>query len=329
VTPQLKRRLKLVAKLAILAVLVYFVRHSALDGWTKLQDQIAAGRWSPGDLRWSWLVVAAVAYSLGQLPCALFWKRILGGLDQHPPLGAVVRAFYVGHLGKYVPGKAMVVVMRTGMLAERGVKAGAAAVSVFYETLTMMAVGSAVATLILVWKFREHHVWLAAAIGMTCVTAGPTIPPVFEFLLGRLRRGGVESAASSEVRRLGFAALAYGWMLNVAAWLLMGASVWAVLRAIGAESNESLLDQWAVGVAAAALSVVVGFLALIPAGLFVREAVILTFLAPTYGEAAALVAAVMVRLVWLVAELAVSAILYIWKPPQTRPPQADGYTFEP
>jgi hypothetical protein len=62
VTSQLKSRLKLVAKLAILAVLVYFVRHSVLDGWTKLQDQIAAGRWSPGDLRWSWLVVAAVAY---------------------------------------------------------------------------------------------------------------------------------------------------------------------------------------------------------------------------------------------------------------------------
>jgi uncharacterized membrane protein YbhN (UPF0104 family) len=319
-SPAVKSRLKLVAKAAIIVLLIYFVRHSVLEGWTKLQAEIVAGHWSFAQLRWPWLLVAAAAYSLGQLPSALFFHRILAGLDQHPPLAAVVRAFYIGHLGKYVPGKAMVVVMRTGLLAERGVKTGAATVAVFYETLTMMAVGSALATLILVWKFREQTTWLWASIAMTFITAGPTVPPVFEFLLGRLRRGGVESAASSDVRRLGFAALAGGWAIVAVGWMLMGASVWAVLRAIGADSGASLVDQWAVGTAAAALSVVVGFLALIPAGLFVREAVILTFLAPTYGEAAALVAAIAVRLVWLVAEVSVSAILYAWRPPQTRNP---------
>jgi uncharacterized membrane protein YbhN (UPF0104 family) len=136
---------------------------------------------------------------------------------------------------------------------------------------------------------------------------------VFEFLLRRLKRGGVESATHSEVRRLGYTALAGGWALVACGWLLMGFSICAILQAIGAETDETLLGQWAVGTAAAALSVVVGFLALIPAGLFVREAVILTFLAPTYGEPAALVAAVLVRLVWLLSELAVSAILYGWR----------------
>jgi uncharacterized membrane protein YbhN (UPF0104 family) len=87
---------------------------------------------------------------------------------------------------------------------------------------------------------------------------------------------------------------------------------------MGATTDETLLGEWAVGTAAAALSVVVGFLALIPAGLFVREAVILTFLAPTYGEPAALVAAVLVRLVWLLSELLVSAILYGWNTAEAR-----------
>jgi len=309
-SPLWKRRLKLAAKLLVLALTAWFVRRSLVDGWTSLERQIAEGRWSPAQLQWPWLVVAAVTYSLGQLPCGVFWHRILAGLDQHPPLSAVLRAFYIGHLGKYVPGKAMVVVMRTGMLTAQGVKAGAAAVSVFYETLTMMAVGSAVATLIVAWKFSEQTNWLLASAAMTCVTAAPTIPPIFEFVLQRLRRGGVESAASSEVRRLGVGALAGGWLLVATGWLLMGISVWAVLRAVGAESGAPLIEQWAVGTAAAALSVVVGFLSFIPGGLFVREMVLLTFLAPTYGEASALVAAVLVRLVWLVSELSVSAILY-------------------
>src|ERR1043166_7509793 len=116
-SPVLKRRLVLVGKLAILALTAWFIRRSLVDGWTKLEEHLAAGVWSPAQLRWPWLLVAAAAYSLGQLPCGLFWHRILAGLGHPPPLGAVLRAFYVGHLGKYVPGKAMVVVMRSGMLA--------------------------------------------------------------------------------------------------------------------------------------------------------------------------------------------------------------------
>lgn len=318
-SPVVKRRVVFVGKLAILALTAWFIRHSLVEGWTKLEAHIADGKWSLARLRWPWLAAAVATYSLGQLPCGLFWHRILLGLDQHPPLSAVLRAFYIGHLGKYVPGKAMVVVMRTGLLADYGVKAGAAAVSIFYETLTMMAVGAAMAAAIVVWKFRDETMWLLASLAMTCVTAGPTVPPVFEFVLRILRRGGVDSAISSQVRRLGVGALAGGWAIIAVGWLLMGASVWAVLRAVGAEGGSDYVDHLAVGTAAAALSVVVGFLSFIPGGFFVREAVLLTFLAPTYGEDLSLVAAVLVRLVWLVSEVAVSVILYGWRPRSAAP----------
>lgn len=314
-SPAVKRRVTLIAKLAILVLTAWFVRRSLVDGWTKLEAQIAAGVWSPGQLKWGWLAAAAAFYSAGQLPFGIFWRRILIGLGQQPSWGTVLRAFYIGHLGKYVPGKAMVVVMRTGMLAASGVQAGAAAVSVFYETLTMMAVGSTLAAVLIAARFREHTIWLLAAIGMTCVTAAPTIPPIFEFVLGRLRKGGVESAASSQVRRLSFTALAAGWLTVAVGWILMGLSVWAVLRAVGFETpSVSLVEEWTVSIVAATMSVVVGFLSFIPGGFFVREVVLLTFLKGTYGDDAALVAAVLVRLVWLVSELLVSGILYVWRP---------------
>jgi uncharacterized membrane protein YbhN (UPF0104 family) len=314
-SPSLKRRLTLAAKLAILALVAWFVHGTLRDSWNKLQEQIGAGRWSFARLNWPWLVAAGALYSLGQLPFGLFWQRILAGLDQHPPLGAVLRAFYIGHLGKYVPGKAMVVVMRTGLLGAAGVQAGAAAVSVFYETLTMMAVGSTVAAALVAWKFSQHTLWLWAALGMTCVTAAPTIPPIFEFLLTHLRKRGVESAASSQVRRLGFAALAAGWAIVAIGWILMGLSVWAVMRAVGSvPQNVALVDQWAVSIVAAALSVVVGFLSFIPGGFFVREVMLLTFLEATFGEAESLVGAILVRLVWLVSEVLVSGILYLRRP---------------
>ena len=81
-------------------------------------------------------------YLVGLLPEGLFWQRALRAMGQEAPLGRTLRAYYIGHLGKYVPGKAMVVVLRTGLICGPGVDAGIAAASVFLETLTMMAVGA-------------------------------------------------------------------------------------------------------------------------------------------------------------------------------------------
>ena len=56
-----------------------------------------------------------------------------------------LRAYVVSHLGKYVPGKAMVVVVRAGMVVPFGARASTAAIATFYETLVMMAAGGLVA----------------------------------------------------------------------------------------------------------------------------------------------------------------------------------------
>ena len=51
----------------------------------------------------------------------------------------------MSHLGKYVPGKAMVVVLRSGLVVPYGGRAGTAAIATFYETLVMMCAGGLVA----------------------------------------------------------------------------------------------------------------------------------------------------------------------------------------
>ena len=51
----------------------------------------------------------------------------------------------MSHLGKYVPGKAMVVIVRAGMVVPFGARASTAAIATFYETLVMMASGGLIA----------------------------------------------------------------------------------------------------------------------------------------------------------------------------------------
>src|SRR5262245_4040227 len=57
--------------------------------------------------RWPWLRAAVGFYILGLGCSALFWHVLLTALGQRPTLGATLRAYYIGQLGRYVPGKAV------------------------------------------------------------------------------------------------------------------------------------------------------------------------------------------------------------------------------
>lgn len=309
----LMKHVKRVARPVMFLIVIWFVQGAAREGWRKLQLRIEAGEWSLGQMQWSWLFAAALIYSLGQLPFGLFWSKILAGLGQRLSLGPVLRAFYIGHLGKYVPGKAMVVVMRTSMLVRQGATAGPAAVSVFYETLSMMAAGAAIATLLILAEFSHQRNWLMGAIAMLVVTGLPIFPPVFEQIIRRLRIGkSDEAGASHALTGISFRTFVVGWGLLFVGWAMLGASIVAAVRAGGFTSSVGIFDEWTVATAAASLAVVIGFLSFIPGGFGVRDGILFTVLTWAYDEAAAMVTAILVRLIWLVAELLVSIILYKW-----------------
>ncbi len=92
-------------------------------------------------------------------------------------------------------------------------------------------------------------------------------------------------------------------------WFLMGLSLWATLQAIGTPDLRWPGD-WPLTTAAVALAVVVGFASLIPGGAGVRDWVLAFLMIPRFGTATALISAFLLRMVWLVSELAISGILY-------------------
>jgi uncharacterized membrane protein YbhN (UPF0104 family) len=111
---------------------------------------------------------------------------------------------------------------------------------------------------------------------------------------------------------MGNGVLLGGWLSILLGWVLFALSLWAALEAIGA-GPASLFDALPRYTASVALAMVAGFAALTPAGLGVRDAILMELLAPVFASdaaATALVSAVLVRLIWLVAELVISGILY-------------------
>jgi hypothetical protein len=301
-----KKWLMTALKVAIVLVVLAFV-------WDTIDEALA----KLGQFQWDfdplwplWLLLAGVLYLLGLLPAGLFWHRLLLVLGQNARLGETLRAYYIGHLGKYVPGKAMVVVIRVGLIRSRRVQTGVAAVSVFLETLTMMSVGALIAAAILAVAFRRQTLLFSVALGLMVLAAVPTLPPIFKRLVRLAGVGKADPSTRAKLENLGYGTLLLGWASMSMVWVLLGLSLWAVLRAAG-RADAGPIGELYLYTAGVSLATVAGFLSLVPGGAVVREAVLAKLMVPQLGEVIALVSAVLLRLVWLLSELLISSILYI------------------
>ncbi|MFZ5831118.1 MAG: lysylphosphatidylglycerol synthase transmembrane domain-containing protein, partial [Planctomycetota bacterium] len=263
-----KKWLKLGLKLLVLGLVVWFVHDALIGAIEKLGE--AEFHWRPG-----WLLLAGVLYSIGLVPTGFFWCRVLRALGQPVQFFPAVRAYCIGHLGKYVPGKAMVIVLRAGLVRSGGVDLGIGAASVFVETLTTMSVGAVLGAAVLAVRLRDERFLFWGSLGMALVGITPTLPPVFRRLvrLARISRSNPEAAA--KLSGLGFDTLLIGWVTSVVAWLFLAVSLWATFRGMGIH-DAPLFAYLPEYVAAVTLSTVAGFLSMIPGGFGVREAVLLS-----------------------------------------------------
>lgn len=306
----LHRWLVLALKLALVALVVWGVHGSLRTAWNELEaKQFNAADWHPG-----WLAAAALLYLAGQFPWAVFWWHVLRVMGQRPRLSEAVRAWYVGQIGKYAPGKAMVIIIRAALVRRCQTTATAATVAIFFETLTTMAVGAALAAIVLAVRFPQPRWLVWATVGLWVIVSGPTILPLFRRLVRLTGAGRLDPAMADRLADLRYGPLVRYWLAIGVGWFAVGLSLWATLRAAGYTSELQLVDQWAVCTAAVGISVVAGFLSFLPAGVLMREFALLRLLTPWFGDDGALLSAIVSRLVWIAAELVLSGILWFIKP---------------
>ncbi len=270
-----------------------------------------------------WLLASVVLYIGGLSTFGMWFWRILE--SSATPVGAwvAVRAYLISHLGKYVPGKALVVVMRVGLVTGYGARPATAAFSTLYETLVMMASGGLVAAVgftigpartipVPVWGLGEVVVPLALlglvpAMGFLTLT-WPSVFPRLSKVMSMPFPGVGPDALPTLRRRL----LAEGLLWAVVGWLLAGLSLAAVVMGLG----ESVpLSSLPVVVASVALATVSGFVvALAPGGLGVREWVLWTSLGAVMSHEKAVLASLVLRLVWVVGEGLTAGVVGLLRP---------------
>ncbi len=303
--------LKLLIAIAVIIGLAA-TSHSALNQW---RNQPPETRISLLNLDRTLLGIAAILYALGIAISFMVVRQAIHALGHRAPWHVVLAAQILGHLGKYVPGKAVVLVLRVGALSTHGVPSVPATISVFIETLTMLAVGSAIAcSLVFTVPLPD---WIRAGAVLTAMAATiPTLPPILSRIAGRITR--------SEVNLRGAA----GWWLYLGAlfwsalsWLLIGGSLVAVVMSI--PHNSTWPVSWPVSwpapwelywisTAAIGLAFSVGFVSLLPGGAGVRELVLISMLTSAIGSQHALIATILLRILFIVVESILALAAYLW-----------------
>ena len=258
--------------------------------WTELRQ--AAGQLSPATLG------AAFTLVLGSLVVSLLtWRSTLVALGSPVGLRPAGRIFFLGQLGKYLPGSVWPVLAQM----ELGAAEGLARTQVGTASLLSLALGLPGALLIgllaapaLLSTGGSAYALLFIALPVVALLLWP---PVLNPLLGWALR----LARRPPPQRLAGQAVARVALLSSAANLLLGAQAAVLADGLGARGASVL----PLAVGGFTLATVAGLLALpVPAGAGVREAVLVATLTPILPLAQAVVLALTSRLLLTAADLA-------------------------
>ena len=307
------RKTTVIATLKVVVVmLIVYMIYRTVD---KTGGEFTSRDLNLSNFSYLWLVASAFCYALGLSCFAWFWHGALRLLQQTPRLSESFGSYFISQLGKYVPGKALVVVIRSERVKSTRTSLSSAVTGVFIETLGMMAVGAVTAGLILAFNHRtlQNPTLLWISLGLAFAAGVPASPPLFRKAIRvvdkRKKLGNLEDQISHLTLRNIFPF----WIVCVGGWLWLGVSMLAILEAFPERVFTQPFDASIapLAISCVALAMVAGFISLIPGGAGVREYIILALLGPTLGATGAILAAVALRLVWLVTEvlLAIGSII--------------------
>jgi glycosyltransferase 2 family protein len=271
-------------KLAFLALVLAFGGLFVARRWDLLVLELQ---------RMSWLtVLAAVALAtLAQVAAMRAYRVILADLGAPLPVAAAGRLYFLGQLGKYLPGTVWVVVGTMTLAREHGItRKTSLAASVLALVLSIATALSLAAVMLptgAVGTVRRYW-WLGLLLPLLLAGLHPrVVSAVLDIALRLAGRQPMPArpSTSGTLRAVGWQALS---------WLLFGLHAWVLVIGVGGPVGGSLL----VSIGGFALAYGIGPLAIVaPAGAGVRETALVLTLGTVVSGTAALAIALVSRVV--------------------------------
>jgi uncharacterized membrane protein YbhN (UPF0104 family) len=248
------------------------------------------------------LVVASAVPGAGFLVLGMLgWRAVLADLGSNLPLPRAFAAFFVGQLGKYLPGGVWNVVAVAELTADLAVprrrSLAAMAVATLVSVVTGLALG---APTVLLGAEGAVTPWAWAAIPVLAVgLAPPVLNRLLAVALRWARRPPLEQPLTA-----GGVARAAVW--SSLAWASAGAQTWLLAVALGTTPSWRALASCT---GAYAMAWIAGFLVFVlPAGIGAREAALAALLPAALGAGGAIAVALLVRVAQTVADLVLALV---------------------
>jgi uncharacterized membrane protein YbhN (UPF0104 family) len=249
-------------------------------------------------LHWSSVACAFVAAMAGAVCMMLAWRAILSDLGSRLPLSAATRISFVSQVAKYIPGAIWSYAAFIELGRDHQVPVRRSATAVFISLAVALETGLLIGTIALPLASAgaaRQYWWLLC---LTPVIALGLLPPV----LGQVLDRGLTLAKRQPLeQRPSLAGLltAVGW--SALGWALWGAQAWFLVNDLtNGGTSVMLLSLGSYALAWSAGILVVVF----PGGIGPRELAFIAALSPVMPRGAALVVAIMSRVVMTATDLA-------------------------
>lgn len=248
-------------------------------------------------------LASLAAVLAGLLASALVWRALLADLGTVLGPRAALHVFFLGQLGKYVPGSVFAVAAQMELgrahAAPRS-RVGTASLLFMGVLVAVGLLSAAVALPLTSPAALRQYAWVLLVLPLgLLLLAPPVLTRVVGLLLRALRREPLERPLS--VRGV---AAAVGWALVM--WAAYGVHLWLLVRPQDTAPGPDLL---LLSTGAYALAWTAGFLFVVaPAGAGVRELALVAALAPVLDRAEALAVAVLSRVLMTLGDLTWGAV---------------------
>ncbi|GII00892.1 lysylphosphatidylglycerol synthase transmembrane domain-containing protein [Planobispora takensis] len=282
--------MKRLIRVAFLLVALGFGAWAVASQWDAVRSGFARLSW-PSLVLSLLVVVAALGGGM------MTWRSLLADLGSPLPPRPAAKVFFVGQLGKYIPGSLWPVLAQMEMGRELGVPRPRSAAAFFLTMPVQLGSGllvSAVTLLAARPGAAAPYAWMFLLIPVLAVAFEPrVVNAVIGFGLRRLGREPLERPLT---RRGMLTAL--GWALL--GWAAYGLHLAAIVNQLGPSGASAVVFS----VGAFALSWCLGIMTfVVPAGAGVREVAMVAVLAPLMDRGSAIAAALCSRVVIILGDL--------------------------
>jgi uncharacterized membrane protein YbhN (UPF0104 family) len=293
--PHLPPRFRLLARIGFFATLIVLFALALHGRWPLVRESFER-------VSWYSLLIATVLGFANIFAAMMAWRSLLADLGSKLPLPVAMRIFFLGQLGKYLPGSVWTVVAQADLGRDHSIPPRRTVAASVVGMGISLAAGLVLAVVTLPFAAPgevAQYAWVLLILPLLVVGLLPkNVDRLTHLLLRVLRR----EPPDHEFTWRGVL-IALGWQMT--GWLVIGGEVFVLCWALHAPIGRSLL----LALGGTALAWSAGFLAIpLPSGAGVREVVTIAILHPVLSVPSATVVALASRVIATVGDGAFAAM---------------------